>query len=242
VETVSEETTSWVGRKVDALFSPVLSFLSSGSKDEEEERAVVTDEDATMEEGTPKSVLDEPIVEQKLSEEGEEPTVQEDPSSEVEEEDDDEFNPFLFIKSLPKYEYVQHLRPSIGLPPKEKDSPPITLVLDLDETLVHCTVEPIQDADLTFPVLFHGMEYQVHVKLRPHVFEFLNKVCDKFEVVIFTASQKVYADELLNRMDPSKYHHTLIHCSDHEILDVKTSDHVLPTFNSWKAYQAPFIP
>ena len=27
-----------------------------------------------------------------------------------------------------------------------------TLVLDLDETLVHCTVEPIQKPDLIFPV------------------------------------------------------------------------------------------
>jgi hypothetical protein len=38
---------------------------------------------------------------------------------------------------------------------------PITLVLDLDETLVHCTVEPVPDPDMVFPVEFNGVQYQV---------------------------------------------------------------------------------
>jgi len=211
VEAVSEDTTSWVGRKVDALFSPVLSFLSPTSKDEEDV-AAITDEDVTMEDTpqkteTAKNSVISPssspelavTVDNKTSDD--DVTLQEDPSSDVD-DDDEEFNPYLFIKSLPKYEYVEHLCPSVALPEKEPNAPPITLVLDLDETLVHCTVEPTRDSDLTFPVIFHGMEYQVHVKLRPHVFDFLRKVCEKFEVVVFTASQKVYADELLNRIDP----------------------------------------
>lgn len=206
VEAVTEDTTSWVGRKVDALFSPVLSFLSSASKDETEEAAAVTDEDVNMEDSSPPEDPPSPVnndnVEGSTAEE-DEATLSEDPSSEGEEEEDDEFNPYLFIKSLPRYEAVQHLRPPIVLPPKDPKAPPITLVLDLDETLVHCTVEPTADADETFPVTFHGMEYLVHVKLRPHVFDFLQSVCDKFEVVVFTASQKVYADELLNRIDPT---------------------------------------
>lgn len=116
--------------------------------------------------------------------------------------DEDEFNPYVFIKSLPSYELVAPLRPPIALPPKKADSPPISLVLDLDETLVHCTVEPVDDADLVFPVVFHGMTYQVHVRLRPHLFTFLEKIRGKYEVIVFTASQKVYADELLNLIDP----------------------------------------
>ena len=47
------------------------------------------------------------------------------------------------------------------LPRKAADAPSMTLVLDLDETLVHCSVEPITNADLTFPVVFNGVEYRV---------------------------------------------------------------------------------
>jgi hypothetical protein len=119
--------------------------------------------------------------------------------------DEDEFNPYVFIKSLPPYNVVASLRPPIALPAKDKDAPPISLVLDLDETLVHCSVEPVDDADLVFPVVFHGMTYQVNVRLRPHLFTFLERIKDKFEVIVFTASQQVYADELLNLIDPGRF-------------------------------------
>jgi CTD small phosphatase-like protein 2 len=92
--------------------------------------------------------------------------------------------------------------PSWGIPSKSRQAPPITLVLDLDETLVHCTVDTIDDADLIFPVVFGGTEYKVHVRLRPYLDEFLRLVAQQFEVVVFTASQKVYANALLNRIDP----------------------------------------
>ena len=78
--------------------------------------------------------------------------------------------------------------------------------MDLDETLVHCTVDPVDDADLTFPVEFHGATYQVHVRLRPYLQTFLRKLAQdaSYEVIVFTASQKVYANELLNLIDPGK--------------------------------------
>lgn len=128
--------------------------------------------------------------------------VEDDGSSQGSLDDEDEFNPYAFIKSLPSYDMVASLRPPVALPPKEKRSPPISLVLDLDETLVHCTVEPVEDADLVFPVVFHNVTYQVHVRLRPYLFEFLEKIQGKYEVIVFTASQKVYANELLNLIDP----------------------------------------
>jgi len=77
-----------------------------------------------------------------------------------------------------------------------------TLVLDLDETLVHCTVQPSDTADIVFPVLFNGVNYQVHVHKRPHLDHFLSQVRELFEVVVFTASQRVYADALLDILDP----------------------------------------
>jgi CTD small phosphatase-like protein 2 len=85
-------------------------------------------------------------------------------NQDYEEDEEEEFNPFLFIKSLPPYPYA--IPPgwtsrSKALPPAHPEDPPICLVLDLDETLVHCTVEPIRGADMVFPVEFNGMEYTV---------------------------------------------------------------------------------
>ena len=100
---------------------------------------------------------------------------------------EEEFNLYLFIKYLPPYEtVVTNPHHKICLPPKDPSDPPISLVLDLDETLVHCTVEPISDADMTFPVVFNGMKYKVHVRLRPFLMDFLEAVHDKFEVIIIT--------------------------------------------------------
>ncbi len=130
----------------------------------------------------------------------------------AEEEEEEEFNPYLFIKCLPPYHYAIPpgwiSRPK-ALPPLDTTSfppiPPICLVLDLDETLVHCTVEEVSDADMIFPVEFHGVEYKVHVRCRPYLREFLEAVSEKFEVVIFTASQQVYADKLLDKIDPGEF-------------------------------------
>lgn len=75
----------------------------------------------------------------------------------TEDEDDaDEFNPYQFIAYLPAHSSVCILD-KICLPPlpassANKKQEMLTLALDLDETLVHCTVEPIPKPDLIFPV------------------------------------------------------------------------------------------
>lgn len=45
---------------------------------------------------------------------------------------------------------------------------------------------------------------QVYVRKRPHLDAFLEAVSELFEVVVFTASQQVYAERLLNMIDPQK--------------------------------------
>jgi CTD small phosphatase-like protein 2 len=55
---------------------------------------------------------------------------------------------------------------------------------------------------VTFPVSFNGANYQVYVRKRPHLDKFLQWIAGKFEVTIFTASQQVYAEKLLNLLDP----------------------------------------
>lgn len=116
--------------------------------------------------------------------------------------DYEEFNPYLFIKLLPAYEAVAPRVPRILLPRKKAREPLVSLVLDLDETLVHCSVEPIADADVTFPVTFAGTSYQVYVRKRPYLDRFLAWIAGRFEVTIFTASQQVYAEKLLALLDP----------------------------------------
>lgn len=74
-------------------------------------------------------------------------TADEEPS---EDEDENVFNPYIFMAQLPDPSQVARAT-SAHLPPAGK-TPLTTLVLDLDETLVHCTVDPVEKADMVFPV------------------------------------------------------------------------------------------
>lgn len=128
-----------------------------------------------------------------------------DDSQEEEEEEWNEFNPYYFIKTLPPYKeaIANRIVPTL-LPKRTRSSPPMTLVLDLDETLVHCSIEPIANADIQFRVDFGGLMYQVYVRKRPYLHQFLEAVSKKFEVIVFTASQQIYAEKLLNLIDPRR--------------------------------------
>lgn len=80
---------------------------------------------------------------------------------EGDDDDYDDFDPYLFIKRLPLLaECAPTCRPVL-LPKQTRRSPPITLVLDLDETLVHSTLELCEDADFNFPVHFNGCKHTV---------------------------------------------------------------------------------
>ena len=62
------------------------------------------------------------------------------------------------------------------------------MVLDLDETLVHSSFKPVEVSDFTIQVEIENHVYTVYVLKRPGVEEFLEKVSEWFEVVVFTAS------------------------------------------------------
>jgi len=78
-----------------------------------------------------------------------------------------------------------------------------TLVLDLDETLVHSSFRVVQNADIVISVEIEGENHAVYVRKRPGCDEFLVRVAELYEVVIYTASMSKYASPLLDELDKS---------------------------------------
>lgn len=93
--------------------------------------------------------------------------------------------------------------PVIG-PQSKEDVGKKTLILDLDETLVHSSFRPVPSPDFVIPVEIDGRNVDVYVIKRPYVDEFLKAVGPRFEVVVFTASLGKYADPLLDLLDIHK--------------------------------------
>lgn len=75
------------------------------------------------------------------------------------------------------------------------------LALDLDETLVHSSFQAVKNADYIIPVQIEGNIHNVYVLKRPGVDEFIRRVSQYYEVVIYTASLGKYADPLLDKLD-----------------------------------------
>ncbi|XP_052831415.1 CTD small phosphatase-like protein isoform X3 [Octopus bimaculoides] len=75
------------------------------------------------------------------------------------------------------------------------------MVIDLDETLVHSSFKPIDNADFIVPVEIEGTTHQVYVLKRPYVDEFLQKMGELYECVLFTASLAKYADPVADLLD-----------------------------------------
>ncbi|XP_049624010.1 carboxy-terminal domain RNA polymerase II polypeptide A small phosphatase 1 [Suncus etruscus] len=92
---------------------------------------------------------------------------------------------------------VQYLLPEV----KAQDSDKICVVIDLDETLVHSSFKPVSNADFIIPVEIDGVVHQVYVLKRPHVDEFLQRMGELFECVLFTASLAKYADPVADLLD-----------------------------------------
>ncbi|XP_049609616.1 carboxy-terminal domain RNA polymerase II polypeptide A small phosphatase 2 [Syngnathus scovelli] len=81
------------------------------------------------------------------------------------------------------------------------DQGKICVVIDLDETLVHSSFKPISNADFIVPVEIEGTTHQVYVLKRPYVDEFLQRMGELFECVLFTASLAKYADPVTDLLD-----------------------------------------
>lgn len=91
----------------------------------------------------------------------------------------------------------RHLLPPVS----HRDMHKICMVIDLDETLVHSSFKPISNADFIVPVEIDGTIHQVYVLKRPFVDDFLQKMGELYECVLFTASLAKYADPVANLLD-----------------------------------------
>ncbi|XP_042622021.1 CTD small phosphatase-like protein 2 isoform X5 [Cyprinus carpio] len=121
------------------------------------------------------------------------------------EENEEVFSPFTFIKNIPNRS--QQSRPVSAvrdIPPKTRSTPAATLVLDLDETLVFSSLNVIHDAEYTFNTHFQDHKYKVYVILRPYVKEFLQAMTKHFEMFVYTSAKKEYAEKIVDILDPNK--------------------------------------
>jgi Dullard-like phosphatase family protein len=69
-----------------------------------------------------------------------------------------------------------------------KSNKPYTLVLDLDETLIHFKSNP-------------NNESSGKIMIRPYLYEFLRTIKENYELIIFTAATQDYADPIINAIE-----------------------------------------
>ena len=82
----------------------------------------------------------------------------------------------------------------------------LVIVLDMDETLICSDWHPefttldSKNGLESFPSINEGRQFDVYK--RPHLDEFLKQLSLRYQVYVFTAALPVYADPILNALDP----------------------------------------
>ncbi|CAG9311905.1 unnamed protein product [Blepharisma stoltei] len=121
------------------------------------------------------------------------------------------FQAMKFVRTLTNPDPVQLRDRRVTLPKRVGWENKKTIIFDLDETLVHCT-ENLSACDVVLPVLYPtGDLINAGINIRPFAKECLTEANKLFEVVVFTASHKCYADMVLDYLDPYRdlIHHRL---------------------------------
>ncbi|OMJ71766.1 hypothetical protein SteCoe_29939 [Stentor coeruleus] len=113
-----------------------------------------------------------------------------------------------FIKTIKPVDHMQLASKSVHLKRRILYENAKTLIFDLDETLVHCCENP-KDAERIINIhLPTGESLEVGINIRPYAIECLTTLSKKYEIIVFTASHKCYADVVLDILDPN---HEIIH-------------------------------
>ncbi len=104
--------------------------------------------------------------------------------------------PRVYAAALPQIEAI--------IPPQSLSSRgKKTLVLDLDETLVHSTFKQIENPDVFLEVMVDDRLVAIYVRCRPGLQRLLEAAYLHYELIVFTASMEKYATPLLDLLDPA---------------------------------------
>lgn len=104
-----------------------------------------------------------------------------------------------------------------------------TLILDLDETLVHSSFRAPAEPCIVLPVEIDDKKFKVYVLVRPHAETFLKEMQKYYEVVIYTASLSKYADPLMDILDKERAVSSRLfreHCTFYQGMYVKDMSEV----------------
>lgn len=138
----------------------------------------------------------------------------------------------------------------------------LVLVVDLDMTLIHTTVEPVpKDSKDVYSFTLPGHQYEYHTKLRPGAKKFLQSISKFYELHIFTMGSRMYAHTVAKCLDPdgkffahrirsrdefinsfSKFHDlkALFPCGDHMVCIIDDREdvwHYAPNLINVKPYK-----
>eukprot|EP01017_Pseudomicrothorax_dubius_P044056 TRINITY_DN7414_c0_g2_i3.p1 TRINITY_DN7414_c0_g2~~TRINITY_DN7414_c0_g2_i3.p1 ORF type:complete len:292 (-),score=12.15 TRINITY_DN7414_c0_g2_i3:11-886(-) len=110
---------------------------------------------------------------------------------------------FLRLESKKKFARKIESKFLLGEPPYRKTH---TLVLDLEGTLI-ARVNSARKGDIS--LLISSPEtgrFNYHFRLRPFIFDFLEALGDRFELIVFSSESPEITNAVVNKIDPGKRH------------------------------------
>lgn len=100
--------------------------------------------------------------------------------------------------------------PTVNLPPftaqqvkNWSPSSPKVLLLDIDETMIHCIDDrdpPSMRGQIALTV-HSEVPIDIQINMRPGLLEHLHELSQSYQLVSFTASDQVYADTILDYIE-----------------------------------------
>lgn len=137
------------------------------------------------------------------------------------------------------YKFDPNLRPAF----KRKHR--YLIVLDIDETLLHAElietrgmrVQKFKETEYDCRVIFNTQDGELEVfgvKIRPHVETFLKRMSKLYDLALYTASSKEYADKMAALLDPREEYFSTVLYREHCVKDKTRSIKSLAYFGEDK--------